>query len=148
MSVVSGELTFASNFVPVPVTSSTEQRVADVRTCVQELIGEVSKKSVFAERRQDQRFPFTQLIQMTPVDQAGTPLTDQTSTVIGKHLSERGLDFFNQQPVAYRRVIVTLETLSGLTTSLLMDLSWCRFTKQGWYDNGGRFIETVENPLL
>jgi hypothetical protein len=147
MSVASGELTYLPNFVPTSVAPPAEENVNDVRVCVQQLIGEVSKKSVFAERRQDQRFPFTQLIQLTPVDQHGKPVKDLTSTVIGKHISERGLDFFNQHPIAHRRVIVTIESQNGLSTSLLMELSWCRFTKQGWYDNGGRFIEAVENPL-
>ena len=26
----------------------------------------------------------------------------------------------------------------------LIDLTWCRFTRQGWYESGGRFLESVD----
>jgi hypothetical protein len=63
--------------------------------------------------------------------------------VVGKDLSERGLGFYHQAPLPYRRAIVTLEDASGRVVSLLMDLSWCRFTRHGWYDSGGRFLKLI-----
>jgi hypothetical protein len=71
------------------------------------------------------------------------PLCDAL-VVVGKNLSEEGLGFYHQQPLPYRRAIITLEDNSGRSVSLLIDLSWCRFTRQGWYDSGGRFLEIVE----
>ena len=30
---------------------------------------------------------------------------------------------------------------------LLLELTWCRFTRHGRYDNGGRFLAVVPSPL-
>jgi hypothetical protein len=27
-----------------------------------------------------------------------------------------------------------------------IDISWCRFTKPGWYESGGRLIRAVSDP--
>ena len=95
------------------------------------------------ERRHDGRFPFPYLIQLTPIDARTLTPIDETIVVVGKDLSERGLGFYHQAPLPYRRAIVTLEDASGRVVSLLMDLSWCRFTRHGWYDSGGRFLKLI-----
>jgi hypothetical protein len=71
----------------------------------------------------------------------------QTLVVIGKHLSEHGLDFYHRQPVPQRRVIASLDGGSAGWVGLLLELNWCRFTRHGWYDNGGRFVAIVDSPL-
>jgi hypothetical protein len=65
--------------------------------------------------------------------------------VVGKDLSDRGLGFFHPHPIPHRRAIVTLEDSSQRGVSLLIDLSWCRFTRHGWYDSGGRFLQIVSS---
>jgi hypothetical protein len=40
-------------------------------------------------------------------------------------------------------MIVALETAGGDRLRLLIDVTWCRFTEQGWYESGGRFLQTV-----
>ena len=55
-----------------------------------------------AERRIDQRFPFPQLLYLTPVGGDGISPAGDPVVVVGKHLSERGLGFFYQQPLPYR----------------------------------------------
>jgi hypothetical protein len=30
---------------------------------------------------------------------------------------------------------------------VLVDLKWCRFTRHGWYESGGRFLQIVPSPL-
>jgi hypothetical protein len=110
---------------------------------VREFLVGLLPRTAPVERRNNGRFPFPSLLKMTPVDdQTLTPL-EEPLVVVGKELSERGLGFFHQFPLAYRRVIVTLENPDGRKVSLLMDLSWCRFTSQGWYESGGRFLELV-----
>jgi hypothetical protein len=44
-------------------------------------------------------------------------------------------------------MIVSLETRSGEWIAFLIDLRWCRFTKGGWYESGGRFLRTVISPM-
>jgi hypothetical protein len=38
-------------------------------------------------------------------------------------------------------------SVGGEWVGLLLDLKWCRFTADGLYDNGGRFVAAVPSPL-
>lgn len=97
------------------------------------------------ERRADQRFPYPQLIYLTPLKD-GHPAA-QTVVVAGKHLSERGLGFYHQQPLPYRHMIASLQAQDARWLGFLIDITWCRFTQHGWYDSGGRFLQVVESPV-
>jgi hypothetical protein len=67
--------------------------------------------------------------------------------VVGKTLSERGLGFYYQQPIHHRLMIASLETSEQRWAGFLIDITWCRFTRYGWYDSGGRFIQAVSSPI-
>jgi hypothetical protein len=97
------------------------------------------------ERRSERRYPYPHPIYLTPLTSAG-PQIDETVQVIGKHLSEHGLDFYHREPLPYRRMIASLQ-VGGEWLGLVLDLKWCRFTTDGLYDNGGRFVDTVPSPL-
>jgi hypothetical protein len=86
------------------------------------------------------------LVHLTPVDEDESLLQSETVVVVGKHLSERGLGFYHPKPLPYRRVIASLES-NGRWLGFLLDLTWCRFTRQGWYESGGRILESVLSPM-
>lgn len=102
----------------------------------------------FVERRREKRHAYPYPIYLTPVGRDGHTPEGKTLVVVGKHLSEHGLDFYHREPLPYRRVIASLGCGNGHWIGLLMDLSWCRFCRHGWYDNGGRFLGLVTSPLL
>ena len=77
----------------------------------------------------------------------GTSPIGQSVAVVGKTLSERGLGFYYQQPISDRRMIASLETRELRWASFLIDLTWCRFTRYGWYESGGRFLQAVPTPI-
>ncbi|MCC9609124.1 hypothetical protein LOC68_06805 [Blastopirellula sp. JC732] len=137
------------DFASTPLRVNLSEHELEVRVQVRSIIGAAGKgaRLAYADRRRDQRYPFPHLLYLTPVNKAGEPLVEQTVVVVGKTLTERGMDFYHQQPIPHRRVIVTIETPGGYIASFLMDLTWCRYTKQGWYDNGGRFLNTVPSPF-
>jgi hypothetical protein len=99
------------------------------------------------ERRREPRIPYPYPIHLTPLSRGDEPLPDEALVVIGKHLSEHGLDFYYTQPVSHRRVIASLSAGDRTWVGLLLELSWCRFTRDGWYANGGRFLACVPSPL-
>jgi hypothetical protein len=99
------------------------------------------------ERRREARFPYPYPIHMTPYGQDGLPDAERTFVVIGKHLAPHGLDFYYCQPLAYRRVVASLDCGREGWIGLVVELDWCRFSRHGWYDNGGRFIAVVPSPL-
>jgi hypothetical protein len=100
------------------------------------------------ERRFAQRFPYPQLLYLTPVGSDGVTAEGDSVVVVGKHLSERGLGFFYQQPpFPHRRAIASLEIQNGGWAGFLIEIIWCRFTRHGWYDSGGRFLQSVPSPI-
>lgn len=100
------------------------------------------------ERRREARRPYPYPIHLTPFDSDGHPDVDRTVVVIGKHLAPHGLDFYCGQPLAERRVIASLDCGCEGWIGLVVELEWCRFSRHGWYDNGGRFVAAVPSPLL
>lgn len=131
------------DLLPEPGTHADQ----DVRTQVWALLSTLYPKGEVFERRRENRYPFPYLIHLTPVGRDGTMAQGETIVVVGKHISERGLGFYHPKPLPYRRMIVSLEAGNGHWLGFLVDLSWCRFTRQGWYESGGRFLESVASPL-
>jgi hypothetical protein len=119
----------------------------EVRSQVWGLLSTLYPKVAVVERRRETRYPFPFLVHLTPVGDDGTTPQGESVVVVGKHVSERGLGFYHPQPLPYRRMIASLEGPRGGWYAFLIDLGWCRFTKQGWYESGGRFLEAVTSPL-
>jgi len=118
----------------------------DVGTQIWGLLGALYPRGNLVERRGEQRYPYPFLIHLLPVSADGISPQAEAVVVVGKHLSERGLGFYHPKPLAHRRMIALLESAGGDRLALLIDLSWCRFTKQGWYESGGRFLRSVPLP--
>jgi hypothetical protein len=118
----------------------------EVRTQVWSLLTTLYPRGQWSERRRDQRYPFPYLVHLTPVDADGITPAGEPVVAVGKHLSEQGLGFYHPKPLPYRRMIVSLETGSGSQVAFLIDLTWCRFTRQKWYESGGRFVQAVDPP--
>ncbi len=118
-----------------------------VRDQVWSILGSLYPRGDKIERRRERRYPYPYLVHLTPVASDGITPQGESLVVVGKHLSDRGLGFYHPKPIPYRRMIATLEVVDGKPLAFLIDLNWCRFTKQGWYESGGRFLRAVDSPL-
>jgi hypothetical protein len=103
----------------------------------------VQRASSAPERRRTQRFAYPQLIEITPVDPETLEAVGEPLVVVGKQISENGLGFYHCAPLPQRYIIVSLERGFRGPVRLLLDLSWCRFTRHGWYESGGRFLRLL-----
>ena len=120
---------------------------ADVRVQIWGVLGALYSRVEVTERRGECRYPYPYLVYLTPVGEDGITPHGEPVVVVGKHLSERGFGFYHPKPLAHRRMIVSLETAGGSKLGFLIDLSWCRFTRHGWYESGGRFLQAVSAPV-
>ena len=118
-----------------------------VREQVWGLLAAMEPRGDPLERRSDRRYPYPYLVYLTPVCKDRLTPKGRSVVVVGKHLSEYGLGFYHPQPLAFRHVIATLETAAGARIGFLMDLTWCRFTREGWYESGGRFLRLTASPI-
>ena len=80
------------------------------------------------------------LFQLTPLDENGEPVELAALTVVGKNISRRGLSFYHNEPLLYRRAMITVDHAGFDGFSAEIDISWCRFAKPGWYESGGRLL--------
>jgi hypothetical protein len=148
MSILPSSRTSASRSIarwpnrltPNPVESNVSQRVGS-------LLAALYPQGAIVDRRREVRYPYPHLVYLTPLAEDGVSPHGDNIVVAGKQLSENGLGFFHQQPLPYRRMIVSLDQGRGQWLGLIIDLSWCRFTKFGWYESGGRLLEVVNSPL-
>lgn len=121
----------------------------DIGSCIRDVLAVSRTPSRRdAERRRESRYPYPYPVQITPLDARSQPIIDQTVTVLGKHLSEHGMDFYHREPIAHRLVIASLPLCERNWLALVMDLTWCRFRGQGLYDNGGRFLSVTNSPMF
>ncbi len=119
----------------------------EVKAQVLGILATLYPRNDLIERRRDVRYPFPCLVHLTPVADDGRTPIGETLVVVGRHLSEHGLGFYHQRPVPHRRMIASLEVGRGRWFGFLIDLSWCRFTKDGWYESGGRLLQTAVSPM-
>ena len=118
-----------------------------IAQCVNSAMLAVEPVRRSVERRREARHPYPYPLHLTPLGADGQALAEETFVVIGKHLAPHGVDFYSPQPLAHRRVIVSLDCGKEGWIVIVVELAWCRFSRHGWYDNGGRFIGIVRSPL-
>jgi hypothetical protein len=95
------------------------------------------------ERRHDDRFAVPLLFRLTPLGPGREPACQEAILVVGRDVSRRGLSFFHDEPLAYRRAIVTLEHPELGAVSAEIDIHWCRFRQPGRYESGGRLVRWI-----
>lgn len=98
---------------------------------------------VLRERRRDNRYSIPVLFKLTPIEIDGSPLKHETTIVVGKNISRRGLCFFHEHPISHRRAIIELAQPGLAEFVAEVDVTWCRFTKPGWYESGGRLVRSA-----
>ena len=141
--MISGTL-MSPRATAAPCDPNSDQQI---RSRVQQVLQYFRYRPHASDRRCDRREPFPYPIYVTPIAADGSALKDETIVVLGKHISERGLDFYYQAPLPHRRVIASWECSDGRWLAIVLDLKWCRSNRHGWYENGGRFLQIVDSPL-
>ncbi|MBS0209906.1 MAG: hypothetical protein JSS27_13235 [Planctomycetes bacterium] len=155
--VPSSVVTFSSQLAPAvrrlrarraPTVEMLEQVTAladDPRPFIRSLLQATCRPNPGAERRREQRYPCPRLFMLVPIDQQTLKPVGEAVTVVGKHISESGISFFHPETVPYRWILAVVEN-DGKEMHFVVDLEWCRFTKQGWYESGGRIFGVLTTP--
>lgn len=140
--------TISNQGFPSYSLSTKEQRSTELALakCIRQLISCSQPSRSFEERRRERRFAYPYPIRLTPVTSDGAVSPAESLIVLGKHISEHGVDFYYREPLPYRRVIASFENDGQEPLHFLMDLTWCRFGGHGWYENGGRFLQVLPHP--
>lgn len=120
----------------------------EVRQGVWRLLSNLYPVASPMNRRGQQRYPFACLTNIQPVAEDSLTPTGEPIVAATKNISEAGISFFHAANLPYRRVVLTFEYDDLATISFLVDVSWCRFTRHGWYESGGRLLQILKTRQL
>jgi hypothetical protein len=126
----------------VDTLDATRPDRATLRNQIESLVARLHPP-IAQERRHDDRVAIPVLFRLTPLDSNRTRIEAQATIVIGKNVSRRGLSFYHELPIPQRRALIELAHPDLGSFAAEIDVSWCRFTKPGWYESGGRLIRCV-----
>ena len=105
---------------------------------------ELLQPEINVDRRLYDRVPIPALFKLTPLDtQHGGP-AGEAIVVVGKNLAQRGIGFFHDRPIPYRRAVIELDQPELGRWAAEIELQWCRFTKVGWYESGCRVVRVLD----
>lgn len=104
------------------------------------LIERTFRSGHLPERRRAKRFPYSETLLVTPLADDGETAEGPSFTASGKHISATGLGFCHAGRLSARRVMVTFDAGHGELVHLELDLRWCCFIRDNWYESGGRFV--------
>ena len=137
-----------------PLRSAPFSLVSEIDDDVRSRLREVVDLAVRAadsrpgiERRAAERVAYPHAMSLTPVNLRTREPVGETRTVLGKHLSCDGFGFASFEPFHFRFAIVSLEVDDDRYVGILGEALWCKFSRHGWYETGGRFHESVRSPL-
>jgi PilZ domain len=115
---------------------------------VQGLIDEAGTTATKDDRRHRDRFPIPYTFRLTPLDDDGQLLADETTTIVGKDLSLSGIGFSHDHPLPCRRAIISLDHPMVGRFAVEAEIVWTRPTPIGLYESGCRLIRTVDGHVV
>ena len=88
--------------------------------------------------RRTHRVPFAESLTIRGLDESLNPV-DREFTARSRDISAHGISFRHEGPLPYRFVELSYQTARGTITRRVR-LTWCRYSVEGSYVSGGRFL--------
>lgn len=119
------------------------QTLQEVESLIDTLSASWHTSPSILQSRRWHRLPYRKSILLTPIhEETDQPIADQR-VATGQDISLGGICFLHDHPLPYRRITVTFPRDNGHIESLVIRLRWCRFTRHGFYQSGGKFLYPV-----
>ena len=99
-------------------------------------------------RRSRERFPISCKILLTPFDQGGRLLRDESVTVFGRDLSQSGICFSHDAPLACHRFLLSFHASEYGEFVVEAEVAWSRMTAIGLYGSGCRMVRKIVAPRV
>jgi len=115
---------------------------------VRGLIGDRRSETVSDERRQRDRFPIPYTFRLTPLDDDGRLMVEETTTIVGKDLSLSGIGFSHDHPLPGKRAVISLDHPLVGRFAVEAEVVWTRPTPIGLYESGCRLVRTVDGHIV
>lgn len=115
---------------------------------VQALLDVTQSAPTYDERRTRDRFPIPYTFRLIPIDNNGTLLVDDATTIVGKDLSLTGIGFSHDVELKYGRAIISLDHPKVGRFAVEAEIVWTRQTPIGLFETGCRLVRTVDGHTV
>jgi len=132
--------------LPVAETPSVE-----LRRIVDRVLWNLKTSHRCVERRRAQRHAYPYPLRLWVSNECRTAsdgsieVIGEGTVVMGRHLATGGLDFYTNEPIADRKVVVSFDSEGVAPIQVFVELTWCQFGGHGMYLNGGRFLRALND---
>ena len=123
-------------------------RLAECTRLLNQMVASWHTPTALAELRGWHRMRYDRPAVLTPLDDKSGILSDAHKIISGRDISPSGFSFTHLDPLPCRRAIITFafEKESQPWDAVILKLSWCRFTRAGIYQSGGKFVRLTNSP--
>lgn len=133
----------AATVKPVSSTSDVICRIEAIERLKEKPVASWCENVGITDRRATHRVRYTRRITVTPANARGQIIGNPFSAHC-RDISRDGLSFTDPQPLPHRFVTVSFDE-EVCRQPLLVELRWCRFTREQVYQCGGRFLRVVDD---
>ena len=125
---------------------SVLERLGEMEQLVGSVLASWQDPEQVVQMRRYHRLPFKQPLLLTALDDRTGETIGEPIHVFGRDISDGGLSIEHEGPLTCCRAALTLSDGSGRSETLVVRLTWCRFTRRGTYQSGGPFVWTTSRP--
>jgi hypothetical protein len=136
--------------LPVPQATLDEQTPGidhEVWSQILERLSAADPRQNQDERRRDSRYPFPNLMYLTPISPHDHAPSGESIIAAGKDLSEGGLGFYHSTPLPSQRMIASMQMGNGHWLAFVVELTRSHRIPEGWFQSNGHFVEPAVSPL-
>lgn len=134
--------------LPLDLHLRVPNRAYQIATSAASRMGSWNASSRIVERRSSHRIAYHRPMLVTPLDDRAAQPAGAAMMVTARDISLSGVSFTHGDPLTCRAVVCTFEPHEDdACESVVVRLTWCRFTRQGNYQSGGKFVKLVELAL-
>ena len=121
-------------------------RIQEIDRLLETLVASWNNSPIVQNRRWH-RAGYDKPIAVTPLDDRIDVAVGETLLAQGHDLSREGISFTHNSPLPYQKIAATFPVQEDVYESVIVRLTWCRFTSRGKYKSGGRFLRTIQLTL-
>lgn len=137
-----------SSAVLVPETARSSGNGNSFSHLVQDYIKTATSNISEHDRRRRPRLAIPYVFRLTPIDDNGNLLEDQTTSVVGRDLSLNGISFsFDEEP-KFKRALISLDHAAVGRFAVVAKLVWSKRTLVGLFETGCQLLGTVEGHIV
>lgn len=120
------------------------KQIRELETLLGGLVASWHASPPLTEGRSAHRVRYERPLLLTPIDSRSHHPAGEPQLVRGRDLSLGGCSFSHIDPLPCAKVALTFGLEDERQVTMMLRLTWCRFTQDRVYQSGGRFLKPIE----